>query len=65
MKTERRTGETRVKIDVPFSRTEAAEFQRYLWETGRSRGAWVRRLVLDAMKTDRQEPVNAREPNYE
>lgn len=40
----------RVKIDVPFSDLEAEEFRSFIQSTRRRQGAWVRDLILEAMR---------------
>ncbi len=40
------------KVDISFSDEEKAKFLEFVAKTGKSKGAWVRIVVLKAMETE-------------
>ena len=40
------------KVDISFSEEEKAKFLEFVAKTGKSKGAWVRIVVLKAMETE-------------
>lgn len=41
------------RVEVPFeNQKEVRAFEKFLMETGRKRGPYIRRLIIDAMSRD-------------
>ena len=40
------------KVDISFSEEEKAKFLEFAARTGKSKGAWIRIVVLKAMETE-------------
>jgi hypothetical protein len=44
----------RVKVDVPFEGDEDDRFRRFVKDTGRAQGPWVRTIILKAMAEEQK-----------
>lgn len=48
-----------VRVDLPLDNQEESLFRSFLRETGRKAGPWVRSVVLDAIKKEKNKSGSA------
>jgi hypothetical protein len=54
----------RIKVDIPFEGDESSRYRKYIKNTGRAQGPWIRTLILRAMDAETPRGVGALLPDH-